>query len=67
MTDDTADSLRDIALAVTEDGTVTETQEEGPSHDPVDAETARIAEEASAASEDGLDEAVDADDGAIAG
>ena len=54
------DSLREIALNLTDDGTVTERQQESPSHDPVGEEEARIAAEASAsARDDGLDDAVD--------
>lgn len=56
---DKTDALREIALNVAGDHTVTETQEETPSHDPVGEEEARIAAEASAsARDDGLDDAV---------
>jgi hypothetical protein len=65
---DTA-SLRDIALEITGDGTVTEEQQEGHSHDPVGDEEAEIAAAAAAASHDGLSDALDgldAGDGAAA-
>ena len=57
MTDKT-DELRDIFLDVSEDGTVTERQDEGASKDPVDETTATAEEEARAGLEDGLDDAV---------
>jgi hypothetical protein len=53
------DDLRDIALELTGDGTLTEPQEESHSHDPVGEREAEIAEAAAAASEDGLAEAMD--------
>ena len=56
MTDKT-DELRDIFLDVSEDGTLTEHQDEGPSKDPVDASDATT-EEALSGLEDGLDDAV---------
>ena len=58
-------SLREIARTFTDDGLITEFQEETPSHDPVGEEEAKIASEASAsATEDGLDDAVAGSDGA---
>lgn len=59
MTDET-DDLRAIFLEVSEDGTVTERQVEGPSKDPVEERDAAVAEQAAASAlEDGLDDAVD--------
>lgn len=51
------DSLREIFLDVSEDGTVTERQEEEPSRDPIDADLE--AELAGVTQGDGLEDAVD--------
>lgn len=53
------EDLRDIARSVAGDATVTETQAETPSHDPVDEEASRLVEAAAAANEDGLEEAIE--------
>lgn len=58
MTDKT-DDLRDIFLEVSDDGTVTERQREGPSKAPVDPSDAEATARAvRAVREDGLDDAV---------
>jgi hypothetical protein len=56
---DKRESLKEIFLDVKEDGTVTERQEEGPSYEPVDSETAEQEDEAAASVVDGLNEAID--------
>lgn len=59
MTDKTGE-LREIFLDVSDDGTVTERQEEGPSKAPVEQRDAEVAATvAESAREDGLDDAVD--------
>ncbi len=68
MTDERTDDLRDIFLDVAEDGTFTERQEEGPSHDPIGEREAAIEAEVSrSARDDGLDDAVDGDFGDAVG
>jgi hypothetical protein len=54
------DALGDLYVAVTGEETVTESQREGPSRDPIDEETASVEEEVSrAVTEDGLDDTVE--------
>jgi len=60
-TDD--DTLERIFVELSEDGTVTERQEEGHSHEPVGEETLAVEEDAIASTEDGLDDAVEGTDG----
>lgn len=56
-----SDPLREIFLDVSEDGTLTERQEEGPSRDPIeDADAELEAAVSGMTREDGLEEAVDA-------
>lgn len=52
------DDLREIFMTVSEDGTVTERQEEGPSYEAVDKGAAEEVDDAVAATEDGLDDAI---------
>lgn len=56
------DDLREIFMTVSEDGTVTEPQEEGPSYEAVDEEAADDVADAVAATEDGLSDAIDGAD-----
>lgn len=57
---DKTDELRNIFLDVSDDGTVTERQDEGASKAPVGERDAAVAAEAAeSAREDGLDDAVD--------
>ena len=59
MSTDT-ESLRDIYLDVAGEETITESQEEEPSHDPIEeGESELEAEISSMLREDGLDDAVD--------
>jgi hypothetical protein len=54
------DALGDLYVEVTGGETVTESQEEGPSRDPIDEETASVEAEVSrAVTEDGLDDTVE--------
>jgi hypothetical protein len=53
------ESLKEIFLDVEASGTVTERQEEGPSYEPVDSDTAEQEDEAAASVVDGLNEAID--------
>lgn len=57
MSTDT-DSLRDLYLDVTGEEEVTETQEEEPSHDPIESTEAAMAEVWDVVRRDGLDDAV---------
>ena len=57
MTD--RESLKEIFLQVSEDGTVTEPQEEGPSYEPIDDETAEQDEEVAGSYADDLGDAID--------
>lgn len=58
MTDDT-DALRDIFLDVTGEETLTEHQEEAPSHDPIGERETELERHVSAAAlDDGLGDAV---------
>jgi hypothetical protein len=52
------DSLRDLYLDVTGEEEVTETQEEEPSHDPIESTEAAMAEVWDVVRRDGLDDAV---------
>lgn len=53
-------SLKDIYLDVAGDDPITEAQEEGPSHDPIEEREAAMEEEVSSFVQDnGLDDAVD--------
>lgn len=52
------DDLRDIFLDVSDDGTVTEHQQEGASKAPVEDDAAATAEAVRSLREDGLDDAV---------
>lgn len=55
-----ADSLRSIFLDVTNEESITEHQEQGPSHDPLDEQDIHREDRLAAfASQDGLDDAVD--------
>lgn len=57
-------SLRDLFLEVTDNETITESQEEGPSRDPIGASEAAVGEEVSTfLQEDGLDDAVEGAEG----
>jgi hypothetical protein len=53
------ESLKEIFLQVSEDGTVTEPQEEGPSYEPIDDETAEQEGEVADSYADGLNDAID--------
>lgn len=53
------DTLAEIFVRVTGDGTVTEQQEESPSHDPIDEETKAVEADVVASTEDGLEDAVE--------
>lgn len=54
------ESLRDLYLDVAGEETITEQQEDGPSHDPIEATDTSVGEDVSAmVCEDGLTDAVD--------
>lgn len=54
------DSLRDLYLDITETGTVTERQQEAPSHAPMEAQELKLEETVSAfVKDDGLSDAVE--------
>lgn len=53
------DALRDLFMEVSDEQTLTESQEEGVSHDPIEWDDARIVDEvAAAAQDDGLADAI---------
>lgn len=57
-------SLTDIFLEVSEDGTITEHQVSGPSHDPIEDGTAALEREVrNTIQSDGLDDAVEGAEG----
>jgi len=56
--DEKTEDLREIFVTVSEDGTVTERQEEGPSSGVVDEAAAAEVDDAVAAAEDGLGDAI---------
>lgn len=57
-------SLTDIFLEVSDDGTITEYQESGPSHDPVEGNAVAVEQEVrNTIRSDGLDDAVEGAEG----
>ncbi len=52
------DTLRDLFLGVTGEEGVTETQQEGPSHDPIEGPETAMAEVSDLVWRDGLEDAV---------
>lgn len=60
---DNTDTLRDIFLDVSDETTLTETQDEGPSREPIGRTEAEMEQKLSGLTRaDGLDEAVDGPD-----